>query len=188
MLPVRAGRIECTPMANGETGYRSALVEEAGPVRRWLTRYFRRRVQSEAEVEDMVQDVFTRMVARDSGEPVDHMGGYVLKTASSVFTDWLRKRSSHATGMHVEFDAELHGEEQLDPERVLGGKEELNAATAALLGLPERTRTVFVLRRLEGQKFRDIATHLGISVSAVEKHMVRAIHHLSLEMEKRRDS
>ena len=76
----------------------------------------------------------------------------------------------------------------LDPLRILEGKEELHAATASLPGLPERTRTVFILRRLEGQKYQDIAAHLGISVSAVEKHMVRAIQHLSLGLDKRHDS
>jgi RNA polymerase sigma factor (sigma-70 family) len=175
-------------MEKGETGFRSKLADEAEPVRGWLTRYFRRRVQNIAEIEDMVQDVFARIVARDSTEPVGHLGGYVLKTASSVFADWVRRRSSHAANLHVSFEPELHGEEEADPERILGGKEELQAATMVLLRLPERTRTVFILRRLEGQRFQDIAAHLGISVSAVEKHMVRAIQQLSLEMEKRRDS
>ena len=175
-------------METGETGLRLALADEVGPVRSWLTRYFRRRVQNIAEIEDMVQDVFARMVARDSTEPVEHLGGYVLKTASSVFADWVRRRSSHAASRHVSFEPELHGEEEVDPVRILGGKEELQAATLVLLRLPERTRTVFILRRLEGQRFQDIAAHLGISVSAVEKHMVRAIHQLSLEMEKRRGS
>ena len=172
-------------METGETGLRSKLADEAEPVRSWLTRYFRRRVQDIAEIEDMVQDVFARMVARDSTVPVEHLGGYILKTASSVFTDWVRHRSSHAANLHVSFEPELHGEAEVDPERILGGKQELQAATMVLLRLPERTRTVFILRRLEGQRFQDIATHLGISVSAVEKHMVRAIHQLSLEMEKR---
>jgi RNA polymerase sigma-70 factor (ECF subfamily) len=166
----------------------STLAQQVGPVRLWLTRYFRRRVRNGAEVEDMVQDVFTRMVARDSSEPVEHLEGYVLKTASSVLADWARRRSSRGAGLHVAFDSDLHGEEGPDPERILGGKEDLHAVTAALLCLPERTRTVFILRRLEGQKYQDIARHLGITVSAVEKHMVRAIHHLSLEMEKRRGS
>lgn len=175
-------------MANGKSGYRSTLVKEAGPVRRWLTRYFRRRVQNDVEVEDMVQDVFARMVARDSPEPVEHLGAYVQKTASSVLVDWARNRSSHAASLHVPFDSELHGGEQIDPERMLGGNQDLSAAIVVLLRLPERTRTVFILRRLEGRRFRDIASQLGISVSAVEKHMVRAIHQLSLEMEQHRDS
>jgi RNA polymerase sigma factor (sigma-70 family) len=172
-------------METGGTGLRSKLADEAEPVRSWLTRYFRRRLQNYAEIEDMVQDVFTRMVARDSTEPVEHLGGYILKTASSVFADWTRRRSTHAANLHVSFEPELHGEEEVDPARIFAGKEELQAATLVLLRLPERTRTVFILRRLEGQRFQDIAAHLGISVSAVEKHMVRAIHQLSIEMGKR---
>lgn len=177
-------------MTDGEPlpAYRYRLAQEAGPVRRWLTQFFRRRVRNDADVEDMVQDVFARMVARDSTDAVEHLRGYVLRTASSVLTDWARRRSSRGAGMHVAFDAEAHGEDDLDPERILDGKQTLHAATAALLALPERTRTVFVLRRLEGQRYQDIAARLGISVSAVEKHMVRAIHHLSLEMEKHRGS
>src|SRR5262245_56399294 len=171
----------------GET-YRSTLAEEAEPVRLWLMRWFRRRVRNAAEIEDLVQDVFARIVARDSTEPVEHLGGYVLKTASSVLADWTRRWGSHGAGQHIAFDSDLHADEDLDPVRVLGGKEDLHAATAALLSLPERTRTVFVLRRLEGQRYRDIAAQLGISVSAVEKHMVRAIQHLALRMEKYRDS
>jgi RNA polymerase sigma factor (sigma-70 family) len=166
----------------------STLAEEAEPVRLWLTRFFRRRIQNHAEIEDMVQDVFARIVAREGPATVEHLHGYVLKTASSVLADRARRRSSARADLHVAFDSDLHDQEAFDPERVLGAKEELHAATAALLGLPERTRTVFILRRLEGRKYRDIAEHLGISVSAVEKHMIRAVEHLSLEMEKRRGS
>jgi RNA polymerase sigma factor (sigma-70 family) len=174
-------------MTDGKTGP-SKLVQEAGPARRWLIRYFGRRVRNDAEVEDMVQDVFARIAAREGPEPVEHLGGYILKTASSVLADWARRSSSRAGRHHVALDPDLHGGDEIDPARILEGKEELHAATAALLGLPERTRTVFILHRLEGQRYRDIATRLGISVSAVEKHMVRAIHHLSSEMEKRRGS
>jgi RNA polymerase sigma-70 factor (ECF subfamily) len=164
------------------------LAEEAEPVRLWLMRFFRRRIRDQAEVEDMVQDVFTRIVAREGPETVEHLHGYVLKTASSVLADRARRRASSRAELHVAFDSEIHADAAFDPERVLSAKEELDAATAALLSLPERTRTVFVLRRLEGLKHGEIAKRLGISVSAVEKHMVRAVHHLSIEMEKRRGS
>ena len=155
-------------------------------MRTGLARWFARRVRDQADVDDMVQDVFARIAARDSTERVEHLGGYVLKTARSVMADRGRWRASHMAAFHVPLDDELHGDEEIDPERVLTGKEDLRAATAALLSLPERTRTVFILRRLEGCRHKEIATRLGISVSAVEKHLVRAIQHLAAEMEGRR--
>ena len=168
--------------------HRATLAQQAGPVRHWLTRYFRRRISDDAEVEDLVQDVFARIVARNSTEPVEHLGGYVMRTASSVLADRSRRRWTRKADWHVAFDPDRHSDEEIDPERVLSGKEDLRAATAALLSMPERTRAIFVLRRLEGLKHRDIAEHLGISVSAVEKHMVSAIRHLTNEMDKRRAS
>src|SRR5262245_18462748 len=109
--------------------HRSALADDTVSVRGWLTRYFRRRVRNSTQVEDMVQDVFARMAARDSSEPIEHLGGYVLKTASSVLADWARRQSSHAAGLHVAFDSDLHGNQDLDPERILAGKEDLSIAT-----------------------------------------------------------
>jgi RNA polymerase sigma-70 factor (ECF subfamily) len=156
-----------------------ALVREAEPLRRSLTRFFRRRVRDSADVEDLVQEVFTRIVARDDTRPVDNLGGYVFQTAASVLADRGRRRSSRHADAHEQFDPEHHGDKEFDPERVLSGKESLRAATAALLSLPERTRTIFVLHRLEGYKHREIAAQLGISVSAVEKQIIRAVQHLA---------
>jgi len=48
-----------------------------------------------------------------------------------------------------------------------------------------RTRTIFILHRLEGRRYRDVAAQLGISVSAVEKHMVRAVQHLTATIKER---
>ena len=167
---------------------RASLEERAGPVRTWLTRFFRRKVRDDADVEDMVQDVFLRIASRDSTDTIEHLDGYVLKTALNVLSDRARRRSARRTDFHVAFDPDLHGETEFDPGRILSGKEALNASIAALLCLPERTRSVFLLRRLEGYKVRDIASHLGLSVSAVEKHLVRAVRHLHTEMEKRSGS
>lgn len=154
--------------------------EEAGPLRQGLLRYFRHRVPDPAEAEDLVQEVFARISARDSQEPIAHLSGFVFQVASNVLADRGRRRFARKAEAHVEFDPERHAEEDFDPHRILAGKETLRAVTEALLTLPHRTRTIFVLHRLEGRKAREVAQQLGISVSAVEKHMLLAIQHLSL--------
>ncbi len=62
-----------------------------------------------------------------------------------------------------------------DPERILAGRQALGEVRQVLDSLPERTRTIFVLYRLEGLSRRDIADAHGISVSAVEKHIATAM-------------
>jgi RNA polymerase sigma-70 factor (ECF subfamily) len=151
-------------MTERDTGRvnKSALADEIAPVRRWLTRYFGSRTRNDAEVEDMVQDVFARMVARDSPEPIENLNGYILKTASSVLADRARLRSSHGGGLHVAFDSELHSEEEIGPERVLEGREDLHAATASLLCLPSGHEPY---SSCVGWRVKDIGTSPGIWAS-----------------------
>lgn len=150
-----------------------------------LLRYFGRRTRDTADLEDMVQEVFMRLIKRGGASSLEreNLNAYVFETASSVIKDRLRKRITHHADAHEPFDARSHAGADFSPEHVLLGRERLARATAVLLELPERTRVIFVLRRLEGMRFNDIAARLGISVSAVEKHMQRAIHHLMNRIE-----
>ena len=144
-----------------------------------LQRYFIRRVRDRAEAEDLVQDVFVRLTRRGGLGDVTNLSGYIFETAASVLQDRARRRHVRAADAHDIFDNERHAGEDFAPDRVFDGKERLSRVGAALLELPERTRHIFVLRRLEGMRYNDIASQLGISVSAVEKHMQRAVAFLT---------
>jgi RNA polymerase sigma-70 factor (ECF subfamily) len=164
-------------------GARKALADGAEPLRQSLAGYFRRRVQDASEVDDLVQEVFTRLLTRESTAPVEHLEAYVFQTAGTVLADRRRRRQVRRSEAHVSFDVDRHGEHEIGPERVVAARQRLRAARDALMMLPERTRAVFVLHRLEGRRYREIASQLGISVSSVEKHMARAVRHLMLHVE-----
>ena len=148
-----------------------------------LRRYFARRVRDDSEAEDLVQDVFERLARRDEPVEGERVGGYVFETANSVFTDRLRRRHSRRADVHEPFDEQAHGETAASPEQLMLQRERVEHATEALLELPERTRVIFVLRRLEGMPYLSIASRLEISVSAVEKHMERAVRHLAARLD-----
>ncbi len=84
-------------------------------------------------------------------------------------------------GMVVDWNEDLVASigEEVSLEQALSSRQELEAVSAALEELGERTRKVFVLCRLDGMKHTQIAALLGISLSAVEKHLVRAFAHLA---------
>ena len=102
----------------------------------------------------------------------------MFQTAASVLADRHRRNTARHGDNHVEFDTDQHSGHDFDAARILEGRQALQTAVAALQLLPERTRDIFILRRVEGYAYRDIASRYGISVSAVEKHMVRAVQHL----------
>ena len=151
--------------------------------RQSLIAYFSKRMKETSEVEDLVQEVFVRLAKRSGAGNIQFARAYIFQTASSVWYDWLRRRKVRAIDKHQEFTARDHGREEITPERVLIGRARLAQAKIVLMEMPERTRTIFVLRRLEGLPYKDIAVRLGISISAVEKHMVRAVLHLNKGMD-----
>ena len=143
-----------------------------------LLRYFDRRFSDTSEREDLVQEVFARLIYRSGIASLENPEPYVFKTASNVLKDRLRGMRVRHVAAHDQFEPDLHQGEDFSPEDVLLSRERLARATAALQELPERTRVIFVLRRLEGLRFQDIAARFGITVSAVEKHMQRAMAHM----------
>jgi RNA polymerase sigma factor (sigma-70 family) len=161
-----------------DAGSADVAARRAQALRGALTRYFARHVSDQSEIDDLIQDVFLRIVKRGGSYRLDNFDGYVFETAASVLTDRFRRRKVRHADQHLSFDPDLHGGVDLGPESVLAGRNALRRTTMVLMDLPERTRTVFVLRRLEGQSYREISLRLVLSVSAAEKHMVRAVRHL----------
>lgn len=143
-----------------------------------LSRYFRSRVRPGADIDDLVQEVFLRLSARRQDGPVISMESYLFTVAASVLTDSFR-RTARRGGVHQPFDELLHAEEDFSPERVYLGQEQLRLVETALLELPERTRVVFALHRFEDMSYPQIARRLEVSVSAIEKHMIKALAHLA---------
>lgn len=144
-----------------------------------LKRFFEKRVLEHADVDDLVQEVFVRLSRRSALDAIENVQGYLFETAANVLRDRIRRRAVRHAGDHVEYDEAVHTVEEFSPERVLLGKQMLADVVSAIQELPERTRTVFVLQRFEELSYGEIAKRLGISVSAVEKHMMKAIAHLA---------
>lgn len=146
-----------------------------------LLGWIRRRVPDPAEAEDLLQDTFLRVTQREAPEDVAHFEGYLYRTAESVLADRYRRRSVRRADAHIALEPEDHKAEDADALRALLARERLRAVSASLMALPERTRAVFVLRRLEGLRYGEIAARLKVSLSTVEKEMARAVDHLMQE-------
>lgn len=154
--------------------------------RKPLMAFFLRRVPSHGEAEDMTQEVFVRLLRHEGSVCTASAQAYVFQIATNLLRDRRRRAQTHAETMHSSIDApgEAHPAvpaliEDRSPDRVFTGQEDLRAAIAMLDELGERTRDIFLLFRVEKMKQREIAALYGISVSAVEKHVVKAAAHLA---------
>jgi len=145
-----------------------------------LRRYIIKRV-GPADVDDLVQDVLLRMHIRgqDEGGAIANVEGYLFQVASSVLTDRARRDQVRHRSAHFELTEDVHPVEELTPERVLHGRETVDRLADALEEMPDMTRDAFVLHRFEDMSYPEIADHLGISNSAVGRHLMKAMRFLA---------
>ncbi len=146
-----------------------------------LRRYFLRHVRQREDAEDMVQEVFSRLIRNQSAEQIENPQAYLFRIASNLLRDKRRRDRVRHSDAHEPYDELYHPYEDISPERVLIGKQELERLKKSILKLPPRVKAAFILHRFEGLTYKEIAEALGISVSAVEKNMMTAIARLSKE-------
>jgi len=151
-----------------------------------LVRFFKRKTGSAVEAEDLAQDVLVRVLAHTNWKTPSEAKGYIFRTAINRWHD--RHRRSGANGNSVAWNEEAIGElgTQNPPERVVMVMEELGQIARALEEMNVRTRTVLMLIRLEQMKAATVAGMLGISLSAVNKHLAKGIARLA-ELRRRED-
>lgn len=142
-----------------------------------LRRYFCRRVRN-AEVEDLVQDVFLRMQTQVENPPIEHLDRYLFRVAASVLSDRARRVAVRHLSAHEPLEECHHPAEKRTPERVLLDRETLGRTVAAIDELPKRTRDILLLHRFEEMTYGSIAKQFGLSISAVEKHVMKALKYL----------
>lgn len=136
--------------------------------------FFMRRVRDHAEAEDLTQEVMVRLSRQTTVIDPARSDAYVFTIAANLLRDRARRTAVRASYRSSLADDEMAHIEERDPARILQGKESLAVVFAALTELPERTRNIFILFRLENMTQREIAAALGVSLRTVEQHVVRA--------------
>jgi RNA polymerase sigma factor (sigma-70 family) len=165
---------------------RAALVEH----RAALLRYFLARRVPPEDAEDVMQDLVVKLESHASG-PVAEPRAYLYRMAENLLLDRIRsegrRRGREQAWVASQAGATLETDDRPSPEQALIARERLAVVTAALSALPERTVQVFRRYRIEGAPQRQIAGELGISLSAVEKHLQKA-YQVVVETQKRLDA
>jgi RNA polymerase sigma-70 factor, ECF subfamily len=156
-------------------------------VRRWQERIQRLCVRMVGDVhrgEDLAQEAFMRLYARRrSYRGEGKLSSYLWRIALNVCYDEQRRmsqqRENHAGSYEEDFTAESEpGASHDTPEAAAGKKEQAELVRMVLGRLPERHRTVLILRHYEGLKFCEIAEVIGIAEGTVKSRLAEALNRL----------
>ncbi|QEI07125.1 sigma-70 family RNA polymerase sigma factor [Pigmentiphaga aceris] len=145
----------------------------------WLVGWLRRRLGCTHGAADLAQDTFVRILGRmPEARSLREPRAYLSTIAQGLLVDMVRRQRLEAA--YVEALAQQPEAVTPSPEMRLMLLETLAQIDRLLDGLADRARTAFLMSRLDGLDYRDIASQLGVSVSAVEKYMATAIRHCYL--------
>jgi RNA polymerase sigma factor (sigma-70 family) len=158
-----------------------AYLDNRGSLKRLLTARF----GSGEEAEDVLQELYLHLRRQEDAPRIDNPAGYLHRMALNLARDYRRGRDrarrrdedwAEASQTVLGADAIV---EHPGAEAAYDARERLTQVAAAIAGLPPQCRRVFTLHRLHGLTHAEVAARLGISRSAVEKHMHVAMKHLA---------
>jgi RNA polymerase sigma factor (sigma-70 family) len=152
-----------------------------------LRNFIRRRVPDPRDADDILQDVFYKLVeANRLLMPIEHVTGWLFRVARNRITDLFRKKKPETfSDAAVEDEAgEALQLEDLLPSPNAGPEAHyvrnvlLDELELALDELPDEQREVFVAHELEGRSFREMAAETGVSVNTLLSRKRYAVLHL----------
>jgi RNA polymerase sigma factor (sigma-70 family) len=152
-----------------------------------LRNFIRKRVPNEADVEDLLQEVFYELVAASRLlMPIEYVTGWLFRVARNRITDLFRRRKpeSFSDAAVGDEDGDLLQIEDLlpspdaGPEALYIRQVLLDELELALDELPREQREVFVAHELEGRSFKQLAEDSGVSVNTLLSRKRYAVLHL----------
>jgi RNA polymerase sigma factor (sigma-70 family) len=154
-----------------------------------LRSFIRRHVPDPRDAEDILQDVFYKLVeANRLLMPIDHVTGWLFRVARNRITDLFRKRKpesfSDIAARSDDDDDELMQLEDLlpspdaGPEALYARQVLLHELELAVGELPKEQREAFVAHELEGRSFKEISAASGVSVNTLLSRKRYAVLHL----------
>ncbi len=167
---------------------RSALIGLYLERRTDLVRFFTVRLRSAAAAEDLVQDIYVRLSGIEEPGEIQNPMAYLYRLGSNLMLDRIRgeRRTAHRDGAWLDSQTTRIGVHEVstepDAETAVAARQRLALLSQALIELSPQTQRVFRMHKFEGLSHPQVAAELGISRSAVEKHMMAALKHLSARL------
>ena len=171
------------PMAEQDQQIAEVVTREQSRLRNFI----RRRVPNADDAEDILQDVFYKLVeANRLLMPIDHVTGWLFRVARNRIIDLLREKKPEYlidSGFTEQDGEKLRLEDLLPsadagPEALYARNMLLDELEMALDELPKEQRDVFVAHELEGRSFKQMAADTGENVNTLLSRKRYAVRHL----------
>jgi len=131
------------------------------------------------DIDDIIQEVYLRIVKDCRLKKAESAFAYLCTIASNIVKDQLRKQQVREVKLHVSADEVALKSSSPSPEQSLQSKEVIGVINDAFDTLDKRSQQAIILHRFKGFTYKSISKEMGISITMVRKHIVRALDHIT---------
>ena len=177
LMASNASKVVQFPGKDGVSDALQRIALEHGPA---LRRFVGARLSAHPDHEDVVQETFLRVARQEDVEEklsrsLDSVRSYLFSIATNVIRDSYRKAVTRQKYDDLTRDRARARGLDSSAEEVVSAQEQLGNVKAAIMRLSPECRDAFALNRFEGLSYREVADTMNVSVSMVEKHIMRAL-------------
>lgn len=157
-------------MLNAKRKWLAALVDQTGPD---LLRFLASRLSDASRAEDLAQEVYLRLLRVDDVGLIRDPRAFALRVAANVAYEWRMLACNRLA--HSNDGLEALADRTQGPFESVAQAEQLARLSDALKTLNPTCRAVVLLHRRDGLTYHEIATHVGLSVGMVKKHLAKGL-------------
>lgn len=139
----------------------------------WLYRWLYKRLECSSHAADVAHDTWLKLFKQDMTSDILQPRPYLATIAKGLMIDNFRRYRIEQS--YLETLKNYPEQESPSPETEYLIIETLMRLDQALSNLPPPIKQAFLWNRLEGKKYKEIAEHLNISISSVEKYIAKAL-------------
>ncbi|CAD5200665.1 RNA polymerase sigma factor [Pseudomonas sp. FEN] len=154
-----------------------------------LLRTLQRMVNNPSTAEDLLQETYLRVTRALSEHPVDHLEPFVFQTARNLALDHLRARRIQSRTLMDDVPLAVMQNVAAPlstAEDAAHAEQILQRLSVSLARLSARQQRIFILSRLHGRGYQEIAEQLDVSLSTVQKEL-KLIMAICVEVAERLD-
>jgi RNA polymerase sigma factor (sigma-70 family) len=169
------GTAMTVPMAE----VRAWFVRDVLPLEATLMQFLRRSARNYADAEDLRQEVYMRVCESAQNEIPRSARSFVFTVARNLLIDRARREPIVSIEAVADLEVLNVAIDEPGPDRNAIARDELRRLQAALESLPLRSRSVVLMRKVDGLSRREIATRMGIAEKTVERHLTVGLRALA---------
>ncbi|MDG1819376.1 MAG: RNA polymerase sigma factor, partial [Porticoccaceae bacterium] len=165
----------------GKVTVLEALQEHQSALKRFISRF----VLRSNDIDDVVQETFLRAFNAEKGRVITHPKSFLFKIARNIAITELTRKSTRMMDFLEEIDESDSEWGYVSAEDEVSAQEVIGVHCEAVAQLPPQCRRIYLMRKVHGLSYREIAQRCSITISTVEQHLAKGTRSCRLYVESR---